>query len=251
MCSVNLVAIVLGSLHSVFLRSSTSFSFFIWVTSALWLLPAVCLHVIGVSFFCPSEPFVDSSSFVGDNFFGSVPSLVFLPISVTISSASLDTERRFSSSLDGCGDFFNAGWIRVIFFGSGIHLEGSSLLVSGISVCLLSSTRLSVYFFKQSTSALRLLWLRGDRDGLRWLVPNGPALSWVKKIPVITILALRISYPFKNYSPKQDVTLRNPICAKYHAGQMQCASWLRMLEDLSWMCVIPRLVYCTLLQCSR
>lgn len=179
MCSVNLVAIVLGSLHSVFLRSSTSFSFFIWVTSALWLLPAVCLYVIGVSFLSPSaDPFVvvDSSSFVGDNFFG-VPSLVFLPISATISSVSLVTERRFSSSLVGCGDFFNAGWIRVIFFGSGIHLEGSSLLVSGISVCLLSSTRLSVYFFKQSTSALRLLWLRGDRDGLRWLVPNGPALS--------------------------------------------------------------------------
>lgn len=176
MCSVNLVAIVLGSLHSVFLRSSTSFSFFVWVTSALWLLPAVCLYVIGVSFFRPSEPFVHSSSFVGDNFFA-VPSFVFPLIFVTISSDSLDTERRFSSSLDGCADFFNAGWIRVIFFGSGIHLEGSSLLVSGISVCLLSSTRLSVYFFKQSTSALRLLWLRGDRDGLRWLVPNGPALS--------------------------------------------------------------------------
>lgn len=193
MCSVNLVAIVLGSLHSVFLRSSTSFSFFIWVTSALWLLPAVCLYVIGVSFFCPSEPFVDSSSFVRDNFFG-VPSFVFLPTSVTISSASL--ERRFSSSLDGCGDFFNAGWIRVIFFGSGIHLEGSSLLVSGISVCLLSSTRLSVYFFKQSTSALRLLWLRGDRDGLRWLVPNGPALSWVKNLRYY-YACFKDSYPLR------------------------------------------------------
>lgn len=78
-------------------------------------------------------------------------------LSAMDSSVSLDTERRFSSSLDDCCAFFNAGWIRVIFFGNGTHLEGSSLLVSGISVCLLSSTRLSVYFFKQSTSALRLL----------------------------------------------------------------------------------------------
>lgn len=58
----------------------------------------------------------------------------------------------------------------------------------------------------------------------------------VNKIFVITILALgRIiinNYNFKNYSPKQDVTSRNPICAEYHAGQMRCASWLRMLEDL-------------------
>lgn len=178
MCSVNLVAIVLGSLHSVCLRSSTSFSFFKWLTSALWLLPAVCLYEAGedVSFFFSSAPFVVSSSFVGDNFFG-VPMSVVL--SAMDSSVSLDTERRFSSSLDDCCAFFNAGWIRVIFFGNGTHLEGSSLLVSGISVCLLSSTRLSVYFFKQSTSALRLLWLRGDRDGLRWPVPNGPALSWI------------------------------------------------------------------------
>lgn len=50
----------------------------------------------------------------------------------------------------------------------------------------------------------------------------------------------------KDNSPKQGVASRNLICAKYHAAQMQCASWLHMLEDLFWKYAILRFEYYTL-----
>jgi hypothetical protein len=108
--------------------------------------------------------------------------------SVGIVEVSFAIDRRLStvdSSMLSCRSSFDGLLVadccpRGMFFINGIHRIVSNLLASVISVCRRSSTRRSVYFFKQSTSALRLRWLRGDRDGLRCpLLTAGPALSLV------------------------------------------------------------------------
>jgi len=162
---VNLVAIERESLQSVFLRCSVCFSVFLGVRSALWLLaeewgrPVISLSIL-------------------EDWF-----------SVGIVEVSFATDRRLSppttvdSSMLSCRSSFDGLLVadccpRGMFFASGIHRIVSNLLASVISVCRRSSTRRSVYFFRQSTSALRLRWLRGDRDGLRCpLLIAGLALS--------------------------------------------------------------------------
>lgn len=141
MCSVNLVAIIRGS-ASVCLRSSTIFSLLARPTSVLRLLPPVVLCVVAnvddgtvdvlvvdivvdvdvdidvvvvvvvivvvvvvVTSSFSSGSFVVSSSFVGVSFFGTAATPT-RRISLIVSSMSTETDRRLSSSLDDCGDFF-------------------------------------------------------------------------------------------------------------------------------------------------
>lgn len=163
MCAVNLVAIVRGSLQSVCLRCSMMlFSGLLReVTSVLWLL---CWGRL-----MPSSSILDRFSAEDEIGFADH----FSPPAADSSTLSCRSSLEdLLGATPGCCP-------RGTFFGSGIHFEVSNLLGSLISVCRRSSTRRSVYFFRQSTSALRLRWLRGDREGLRCcpLLSTGPALS--------------------------------------------------------------------------
>lgn len=172
---------ILISPQSVCLRSSVYFSFLNIVTSVLRLRAAACLPWnLAFSSSSTSSTFL---SFAGFLLRSSTSSEILLEevcchfIESLLTVLELLSYRRLSSSFETCAVFFKLVWPRETFFANGIHLDVSNLLVSATSVCLLPSILLSVYFFKQSTSALRLLWLRGDRDGLRWPLPVGPALS--------------------------------------------------------------------------
>lgn len=172
MCAVNLVAMARESLQSVCLRCSVmrlSALLFGAVTSVLWLLPVGCCCAAAR----PTRSILSDSFILEDRFSAGGLGFVHLSLLVAVDSSTLPCR----SSLDNL--LVAAVWCpRGTFLGSGIHREVSSLLVSVISVYRRSSTRRSVYFFKQSTSALRLRWLRGDSDGLRCpLLSVGQALS--------------------------------------------------------------------------
>lgn len=160
MWAVNLVAIVRGSLQSVCLRCSVMlFSGLLRVvTSVLWLLTVYW-----------GRP-TTSGSILQDRFSADESGFADHFLAPGSSTPSCRSSLEGLLAAPGCCP-------RGMFFGSGIHLEVSNLLVSPISVCRRSSTRRSVYFFRQSTSALRLRWLRGDRDGLRCPLLSGQALS--------------------------------------------------------------------------
>lgn len=162
---VNLVAIVPGSLQSVCLRCSMIlFSGLLRGTSVLWLLTACWGRPATPSSVLEDRASPDEGGVGFDHFSASAAGSSEL-------SCRSSLESRLAATPDCCP--------RGTFFGSGIHFVVSTLLGSLISVCRRSSTRRSVYFFRQSTSALRLRWLRGDRDGLRScpLLSAGPALS--------------------------------------------------------------------------